>query len=664
MKTRTTIGLFTTPPKKLLSELLVMLKEKFLPVPEWMSEEAQHTLSEGYLLPGETPRDMWRRVAKAVHQRMVKMGWKGDFNLEEELFEVMYKGWLGLASPVASNMGTNRGKPISCYSVEVGDSILSIYSHKKEVSRMSQEGGGVGVYLSNLRHRGSPISRGGASTGVLPWAIEYDVTARTVNQGGVRRGSFAFYLRVDHPDLKELLLAKDHSQGDPRSFIDSNIAVVIPDDWMESMLAGDEDKFNLFSEIISTRLKSGSPYLLFIDNVNNQRPQCYKDRGLLVKTSNLCSEITLFTDEDHSFVCVLSSLNLSRYDEWKNWVSPSGRSLPELAVWLLDAVVEEFIVKARGEGGMGRAVRFAEKSRALGLGTMGLHLLYQKRGFPFASDEARALNIECHKLIQEQSLKASQELAKLFGEPEWCEGHGIRHTHRTAIAPTKTNSVISGAFSQGIEPIHANVFVAVQAKGDYLRKNPVLQEVLASRGMDITRVWNEIIANKGSIQSLPYFSEEEKQLFLTAREIDQKEIVRQAADRQPYVDQAQSVNLWVPNDADPLYLLDLHICAWKWGLNSLYYLKSESPLVSNKASSGYIITKENCPWCEKLKEEVTFEYIEIDLQEAKKRGYWNEEWKTVPQLWIDGVHIGGYDDFVRMEKGDFPQLAECQSCEA
>jgi ribonucleotide reductase alpha subunit len=769
------------------------------PVPDWMSEEAQHTLSKGYLLPGETPRDMWYRVASAAQTRLVKMGWKPTFDLQGELFDVMYKGWLGLASPVASNMGTSRGKPISCYSVEVSDSIASIYSHKKEVARMSQEGGGVGIYLSNLRPRKAPISRGGQSTGLLPWAIEYDVTARMVSQGGIRRGNYAFYTRIDHPDLPELLLAKDHSQGDPRTFIDSNLAVVITDEWMEDMLAGDEAKFNLFAKVLETRLKSGSPYLLFIDNVNNQRPECYKERGLEVRTSNLCvspetlvttdmgnipikdlwgqvvtvwngqtwskvlvektgenqplltvtvrlsnretsldcttyhkwyaeggrevrthelvpgqklepwvtpegypieatilsvedkgrvsdtycfneplrhrgmfngiltgncSEITLYTDENHSFVCVLSSLNLAKYDEWKDWCSPSGKTLPELGIWLLEAVLEEFITKARGEVGLGRAVRFAEKSRALGLGTMGLHLLYQKRGYPFASDEARELNIEAHRFIDEQTLTASKELASLFGEPEWCEGHGIRHTHRTAIAPTKTNSVISGAFSQGIEPIHANIFTAVQAKGDYVRKNPVLEQLLEAKGLNTPSVWNEIIRDKGSVQNLTFLSEFEKKLFLTAKEIDQRELIRQAADRQPFVDQAQSVNLFVKSNISAKDLLELHILAWKLGLNSLYYLKSESTLVGSKDSSGFIITKDNCPWCQKLKEEVNFSYVEISLQEAKDRGYWRDEWKTVPQLWVDGIRVGGYEDFKRIQGGDGKDYGECTACEA
>lgn len=635
------------------------------PAPSWMSEEALHTLSKGYLLMGETPKDMWLRAAETAHKRHVKMGWKEDFDLKGELFHLLYKGWLGLASPVASNMGTNRGKPVSCYSINVDDSISSIYSHKKELARLSQEGGGVGVYLGNLRPSGAKISRGGESTGLLPWAIEYDVTARTVNQGGVRRGSIALYVPIDHPDLKELLLAKDQSSGDPRRFIDSNLAVTIPDKWMESMLAGDTDKFELFSEVIRTRMKCGSPYILFTDNVNRRNPECYKRRGLDVVMSNLCSEIMLHTDENHSFVCVLSSLNLSKYDEWVEWRSPSGRSVPELAIWLLEAVVEEFIQKAEGECGMGRAVRFAKKSRALGLGTMGLHSLYQKRMLPFASPEARALNIECHSFVQEQAKKASRELATLYGEPQWCEGHGIRHTHLTAIAPTKTNSVISGVFSQGIEPVYMNAFVAVQAKGDYIRKNPELEKLFARKGVtDTSKIWASIVQNRGSVQHLNFLSSEEKEVFKTAFELEQKEIVKQTSDISGIIDQGISTNLFGSKDITAKYLLELHILAWKLGNKSLYYYKSESHMVRQGGSAAVIITKDDCPYCQKLKEEIHIPYTEVSHEEAERRGFLREGFETVPQLWIDGEFIGGYSEYVSSRGGSTEESSEgeCLAC--
>ena len=630
--------------------------------PDWMTEEALHTLSSGYLLPGETPRGMMMRLASAAAKI------NQDPTLEEDLFYCLWNGFLGPASPVASNFGTNRGLPISCYSVHLSDSVSSIYSHLKEVAQLSKNGGGVGVYFGDVRPSGAPISSGGVSTGVVPWAQQFDLCSRVVSQGGVRRGSFANYLPIDHPDVPELLRAKDHSKGDPRKFLDGNVALTISDEWVESMIAGDTHKQELFGEVLKTRMISGSPYLVFIDNANAQNPECYTERGLSVKTSNLCSEIFLHTDEQHSFVCVLSSLNLARYDEFKNWTSPvTGRTVPQIAIHLLDAVVSEFIKKADAKVGLGRSVRFAEKSRALGLGTMGLHTLYQKRGLPFKSSQARELNIEAHQWIRNESETASRELAKRFGEPEWCVGSGLRHTHLTATAPTRTNSVISGAFSQGIEPVDANYFVAKQAKGTYVRKNPVLEQLLCERGVDES-IWEQILEAKGSVQDLECLSDEEKEVFQTAREIDQFELVKQAADRQPFICQGQSLNLFVDPESDPAYIMRLHLSAWKNGLKSLYYLKSSSLLTKKTVVPALVVTKKDCPWCDKLKDALRTEgitYEEISKQEAVEKGYWNPEWKTVPQMWLYKKHVGGYTDYINSKQQTKEQTyADCLSCEA
>ena len=629
--------------------------------PDWLSEEGMHTLSAGYLLPGETPHAMFKRVAKAAATINC------DETLYDDLFTCLWNGWLGLASPVAANFGTSRALPISCYSVHLSDSVSSIYSHLKEVAQLSKNGGGVGIYMGDVRPAGAPISGGGKSTGVVPWCQQYDLAARVVSQGGVRRGSFAIYLPIDHPDVPELLRSKDHGKGDPRKFVDSNVALTISDEWVESMIAGDTHKQELFGEVLKTRMISGSPYLIFIDNANAQNPECYTERGLSVKTSNLCSEIFLHTDEHHSFVCVLSSLNLSRYDDFSSWQSPtSGRTVPQLAIHLLDAVVSEFIRKAKDKVGLGRSVRFAEKSRALGLGTMGLHILYQKRGLPFSSPGARELNIETHRWIREQSEIASRELAQRFGEPEWCMGSGMRHTHLTATAPTRTNSVISGAFSQGIEPIDSNYFVAKQAKGTYVRKNPVLEELLCSRGVD-SSIWEEILAAKGSIQNLDCLSEGEKEVFKTAREINQFELVKQAADRQKFICQGQSLNLFVDPESDPAYIMRLHLSAWKMGLKSLYYLKSSSLLTNKKVIPALIVTKGDCPWCAKLKEALAsdgIQYKEITKTEAEEKGYWDPNWKTVPQVWLYKKHIGGYTEYAQLRNQPTPSYNECTACEA
>jgi ribonucleoside-diphosphate reductase alpha chain len=605
---------------------------------------------------------MFRRVAKAAATI------NEDPTLLDDLFTCLWNGWIGLASPVAANFGTSRALPISCYSVHLSDSVSSIYSHLKEVAQLSKNGGGVGIYMGDVRPAGAPISGGGKSTGIVPWAQQYDLAARVVSQGGVRRGSFAIYLPIDHPDVPELLRAKDHSKGDPRKFIDSNVALTITDEWVESMIAGDTHKQELFGEVLKTRMISGSPYLVFIDNANRQNPDCYVARDLSVKTSNLCSEIFLHTDEHHSFVCVLSSLNLSRYDEFSGWESPvSGRTVPQLAIHLLDAVVSEFIRKAKDKVGLGRSVRFAEKSRALGLGTMGLHTLYQKRGLPFASAGARELNIETHRWIREQSEIASRELAAKFGEPEWCVGSGMRHTHLIAVAPTRTNSVISGAFSQGIEPIDSNYFVAKQAKGTYVRKNPVLEQLLCERGIPQS-IWDEILDAKGSVQDLDCLTNEEKEIFKTAREIDQFELVKQASDRQMFICQGQSLNLFVDPESDPAYIMRLHLSAWKMGLKSLYYLKSSSLLTNKKVVPALIVSKEDCPWCQKLKEALRadgIQYKEISKTEAVEKGYWQPEWKTVPQVWLYKKHIGGYTDYLKLNSQPTePVYADCLSCEA
>lgn len=634
--------------------------------PEWLSEEAQLILGKGYLLPGETPRDMWKRCSLAAEKYLKIPG------ISREFMEIFWRGFLGGASPVLSNFGTQRGLPISCYSNHLSDSISSIYSHHKEVAALSKYGGGVGVYFGDIRPSGAPISNGGRSTGVVPFMREYDLTASVVSQGSTRRGSFALYLPIDHPDLMELLRAKDHSQGDPRKFIDSNIAVTVKDAWIESMLAGDKAKHKIFAEVIKCRMISGSPYIIFIDNANNQAPDCFKQRNLEIHTSNLCSEIFLPTDENHTFVCVLSSINLARYDEWKNWKGPvTGKTVPELGVYFLDAVLEEFIHKAERLPSMGRAVRFAKKSRALGLGTMGLHALYQSKGLPFACKQARELNIEAHKLINDLALKASQDMAKEYGEPEWCEGNGIRNATRTAIAPTKTNSVICGAVSEGIEPLVANLFAATNAKGTFVRKNPYLKKTLESIGQDTDEVWQSILDNRGSVQHLNCLSKKDKEIFLTVREIEQLELIRQTADRQPYVCQGISLNTYTDPNASAEYILRLHLAAWKSGVKSLYYMKSSNPQLK-KAKQDFgkkkarIVTKEDCPWCLKAKELLFSRGYEI-LQQDRSEIPDNEwQWETVPQIWLEGIHVnGGYQGLAElMELSEVADQndKECLAC--
>ena len=633
-----------------------------LQVPEWMSKEAIKTLSKGYLYQGETPRGMYERVANQAAKIL------NYPELSPDIFEMLWRGFLGLATPVASNFGTSRGLPISCYSNHISDSVPSIYSHLKESAALSQYGGGVGTYFGDIRPAGAPISSGGKSTGVVPWMRQFDQCAAVVSQGGVRRGSFALYIPIDHPDLLEVLRTKDHSQGDPRDFIDSNIAVTVTDEWVESMLAGDLEKKKIFGEVLKMRLVSGSPYIIFIDNANRANPECYVQRGLSVKLSNLCSEIFLHTDENHTFVCVLSSLNLSRWDEWKDWTGPAtGKTAPELAIYLLDAVVEEFCHKAERITSLGRAVRFARKSRALGLGTMGEHALYQSKHLPFASDGARALNTETHRFIKEKALKASRDMATSYGEPEWCQGTGLRHTHLMAIAPTKSNSVICGAGSEGIEPIDANYYVAKQAKGTFVRKNRYLVEHLEKIGRNTDETWESILEFRGSVQHLDFLDDHSKEVFKTAREIDQFEIIRQASDRQKFVCQGQSINLFPDPESTPEYLFKLHLSAWKAGLKSLYYLKSQSLLVKKKKPGqqkvAKIITKTDCPYCSMAKSLLRSQgwtINEVDRADVPDSEW---EWKTVPQIWLNDHHVGGYKHLSEMLGSGEKTYGECVACE-
>lgn len=639
-----------------------------LQVPDWMSEEAVDTLSRGYLWKGETPRGLWRRISSTAAKIL-------DFpEIEEDLFEAFWKGYIGPSTPVASNFGTNRGLPVSCYAFNVSDSVKSIYSHKKELAALSKYGGGTAGYFGDIRPSGAPISSGGDSIGAVPWMQEYDMTASHVSQGGVRRGSIAMYLPITHPDLPELLRAKDHTKGDPRKFIDSNIGVIAKDRFMENLINDEPNSKKIFGECLKTRMH-GTPYVIFIDNVNKANPECYKQRGLEVSTSNLCTEIFLYTDENHTFVCVLSSANLAKYDEWKNWKGKNtGKTVPELLVYLLDAVVEEFIRKAERLSSMGRAVRFAKKSRALGIGTMGLHALYQSRGYSFKSKEARELNIEVHKFINEQTLKASKQMAIDYGEPEWCEGNGIRHTHLTAIAPTRSNSVISGSVSQGIEPIDANYFVAKQSKGTFVRKNPYLENLLESLGKNTDEVWASMLDTQGSVQHLDFLTNKQKEVFKTAREIDQFELIKQASDRQPYVCQGQSLNLFVDPEASAEYITKLHIIAWKAGLKSLYYLKSKNILSKSKKkddnlSRVKIITKENCPFCVEAKNLLA--QMGVSYEETKREEVTDFPFKTVPQIWIDDKHIGGYSELssyfnfteAPSPEGETSEYNECIACE-
>lgn len=552
--------------------------------PEWMTEISLATVSKGYMLPGETPKKAYKRVADTVAMRL------GRPELSAKFQKYMWKGWLNLASPVLSNTGTDRGLPISCFGIDTPDSIRGIGLTNAELMKLSSVGGGVGIGLSRIRGRGNTITGNGKSEGVVPWSKIYDSTIIATNQGAVRRGAASVNLDIDHVDIKEFLQIR-RPKGDPnRQCLNLHQAVVVGDDFMHRLERRDPEAMELWVEILKSRVETGEPYLMFKDNVNNANPLAYTKNNLNVSMTNICSEITLHTDEDHSFICCLSSLNLAKYDEWKN------TDLVETAVYFLDGVMEEFLYKTEGKDSMIRTYRSAKKGRALGLGVLGWHTFLQSKGLPFNSMASTAWTNTIFSQIKNEAEAASRKLAEEYGEPEWCRGTGMRNTHLLAIAPTVSNSTISGGVSAGIEPLPANIYTFNSNKGTFIRKNPVLETYLEDRGHNTEEVWKQILQDRGSIANLPedVMPIEDKEIFLTFSEINQLGLVEQAGIRQKYIDQAMSLNLAFDPTDSPKFINLVHQTAWKLGIKTLYYLRTDSVINGDIGSR----TSEDCLSCD------------------------------------------------------------------
>ena len=542
--------------------------------PSWMDEISLATISKGYLLPGETPKKAYRRVAAAAASRLKKP------ELENKFYKIIWNGWLGLASPVLSNMGTDRGLPISCFGVDTPDSVRGIGLTNAELMKLTALGGGVGISVSRIRPRGTEITGNGKSEGVVPWCKIYDSAIIATNQGSVRRGAASVNLDIEHPDIEEFLQIR-RPKGDPnRQCLNLNQCVVVGDSFMRKLESRDQDSMALWAEVLKSRMETGEPYIMYKDNVNKNNPIAYMMNNLDVTMTNICTEITLFTDEEHSFICCLSSLNLAKYDEWKD------TDTIELATWFLDGVMQEFIDKSNGRDSLKRTHNHAKKGRALGLGVMGWHTYLQQKGMPFNSIASTAYTHNIFSKLKNDAEKASRDLAAEYGEPLWCRGTGMRNTHLLAIAPTVSNSVITGGISAGIEPLPANIYTFNGAKGTFIRKNKVLETLLEEKGENKDKWWDQMLADNGSVLNLPdnILSPEEKELFLTFPEINQLELVRQAAIRQRYLDQTQSLNLsFDPNDS-PKWINQVHIEAWKLGVKTLYYLRTDSVIKGDLGS--------------------------------------------------------------------------------
>lgn len=542
--------------------------------PNWFDEIGLSMISKGYLLPHENVFKAFTRVSKASAKRLKRR------DLQPFFYEAMVKNWLCLASPVLSNLGTERGMPISCFGIDTEDSIEGIAGSISELMRLGSQGGGVGIGVSRIRGRGKPISDNGKSEGVVPWLKIYDSTILATNQGSVRRGAASVNLNINHPDIEEFLMIRRPKGDVNRQCLNLHQCVVIDDAFMNKVENKDPKSLKIWGELLKTRLETGEPYIMFEDNINNQNPQAYKNNNLKVSMTNICTEIALYTDPLHSFICCLSSLNVARWDEWKDYKFENGMSLPELSCWFLEGVLQEFIDRAKNVKFMENTYRSAVKGRAIGIGVLGWHTFLQKNNIPFAGIQANAYTNIIFDFINKEVLKASKDQAVLYGEPEWCKGTGLRHTHHTAPAPTVSNAVISGGVSASIEPIPANVYNLKTAKGTFIKKNKILEELLEEKGYNVPSIWNQILEDKGSVANLPDYvlNDEEKIIFLTFKEINQMEIIKQNGIRQKYIDQAISLNLTFSPYDTPKWISEVHKQAWREGIKTLYYLRTESVL--------------------------------------------------------------------------------------
>lgn len=541
----------------------------------WLNSHSRLFLERGYLKEGVTPEQRIREIADNAEQILNIKGFGDKFE------NYMGLGYYSLSTPVWNNYGNERGLPVSCFNSHISDQMHDILYKVAEVGMMSKLGGGTSGYFGDLRPRGASISVGGESSGPVHFMELFDKTAEVISQGSARRGSFAAYLPVEHPDIEEFLQIR--SEGHPIQ--NMSIGVTIGDDWMKSMISGDKDKRKIWAKIIQKRFETGYPYIMFSNTVNRNSPQVYKDKNLSIKSSNLCSEITLNSDENNSFVCVLSSLNLLHWDEIKE------TDAIETLIYFLDSVNEEFVQKSKDIKFMESAHNFAKNQRALGMGVLGWHSLLQNKMIGFESMKAKLLNTEIWKTIRARSDKATEELAKVYGEPELLKGYGRRNVTTLAVAPTTSSSFILGQVSPSIEPLNSNYFVKKLAKGNFTYKNPYLKKLLKEKNKDNDDVWKDILVRGGSVQHLSFLTQEEKDVFKTFGEISQKEIVIQNIQRQKYIDQAISLNLMIPPSCPAKQVSELLIYGWENGIKTFYYQRSSNPA---QELSRSILTCNSC----------------------------------------------------------------------
>ena len=561
--------------------------------PEWAEADVyKKTIQGGYLYNGETPKEAYERVANTVAKRLKRP------EMADTFFDYIWKGWLCLASPVLSNTGTDRGLPISCFGIDVADSIYDIGTKNLEMMLLAKHGGGVGIGINQIRPAGSNITMNGTSDGTIPFCKVYDSSILATNQGAVRRGAASVNLNIEHADWEDWLEIREPKGDVNRQSLNIHQCTIIGDKFMRKLRDGDKVARRKWSKLLQKRKATGEPYIMFKGNVNKANPSMYKDNALKVHMTNICSEIVLHTDENHSFVCCLSSLNLAKYHEWKH------TNLIYDSIWFLDGILEEFIQNAKNRRGFENSVRSAEKGRALGLGVLGWHTYLQQKGLPFEGLLSQYETRRIFSQIKIESERASMALADAYSEPLWCIGTGMRNTHLRAIAPTVSNSKLAGNISPGIEPWAANVFTDQSAKGTFIRKNPTLVEELKKHNLNTEKVWDQILKDGGSVQGIkalnkimvgPQESVPIKDVYKTFKEINQLELVNQAGIRQQYIDQAVSLNLAFPSQVDPKFINKVHLDAHKKGIKTLYYMRTESVLRGDIAEQAM---NEDCLSCE------------------------------------------------------------------
>jgi len=557
--------------------------------PEWMTTAGYQLLTEkSYLDTAETPYDMYNRIAKRAAELTTFQipSYLGYQSWQHAFFDVMWKGWVSPSTPILTNMGNDRGHPIACSGTYVGDSIRSFYEARLEIAQLTQRGYGTSWCLDPIRHRGAPISTGGSANGIMQPATGVVEDMADVSQGNSRRGSIGQYLNVMHPDFDELC---DQILADNDGW---NIGWNMTDEYNELFKKDPERADYIWKKILRTKMITGKGYFHFLDKVNRARPQVYKDRGFYVRHSNLCAEIALMSDKDHSFTCVLSSMNISKYDEWKDTYAI------QIATFLLDAVISDMLIKAKQEPGFERIIAFTEKSRAIGLGMLGEATYYQMQNWAFGDFQSIQFNQMIMKLMDRETLAASKLLAKEVGEPEWLKGYGQRFTHRLALPPTKSTAIIMGGVSEGIAPVYANVYEQDTAGGTIYRINPVLLKLMKERGQYNTEVMERISNSQGSVQGEDWLTEQEKDSLKTAYELNQETILLMGSHRQRIMvqgggGQGQSLNLYFMKEESEEEISRLHDLAFQdeW-IQSLYYIHSLNE------DSVYKVDKSVCSACE------------------------------------------------------------------